>query len=103
MEMGHQPQSATAGYGTGASRPIPVHGAISEMGIRRQWPPQKHPSCETGETGETGGRVICLALLHFPDAHKYRGVLPVFGRSCKGSSKQFIMATGALEKGDAVI
>lgn len=26
------------------------------------------------------GRVICLALPQFPDVHKYRGVLPVFGR-----------------------
>lgn len=70
------------------------------MGIHRRWPPQKRPSYETGETG---GRMICLALPQFPDAHKYRGVLPVFGRSRKGSSKQFIMATGALEKGNAVI
>lgn len=30
--MGHQPRSATAGYGTGARRTIPVRGAISEMG-----------------------------------------------------------------------
>ena len=32
-----------------------------------------------------GGRVICPALLHFPDAHKSRGVLPeigLFGRMC---------------------
>ena len=47
------------------------------MGIRRQWPPQKRPSYETGETG---GRVICLALPQFPDAHKYRGDLPEIGR-----------------------
>lgn len=49
---------ATAGYGTGTSQAISVRGAISEMGIRRQWPLQKRPSYETGETG---GRVICLA------------------------------------------
>lgn len=48
-------------------------------------------------------RVICLALPQFPDAHKYQGVLPVFGRSCKGSSEQFVVAAGALEIGDAVI
>ena len=70
------------------------------MGIHRRWPPQKRPSYEAGETG---GRVICLALPQFPDAHKYQGVLPVFGRSCKGSSEQLVVATGALEIGDAVI
>ena len=48
MGMRHQPQSATAGCGTGASRAIPVRGAISEMGVRRQWSPQKRPSYETG-------------------------------------------------------
>lgn len=76
--MGNQPRSATAGCGTVASQAISVRGAISEMGIRRQWPLQKRPSYETGETG---GRVICLAPPQFPDAHKYQGVLPVFGRS----------------------
>lgn len=73
---GHQPRSATAGYGTSASCPIPVRGAINAMGIHRRWPPQKRPSYETGETG---GRVICLALPQFPDAHKYQGVLPEIG------------------------
>lgn len=53
--------------------------------------------------GRQGGRVICLALPQFPDAHKYRGDLPVFGRIRKGSSEQFVVATGALEKGDTVI
>lgn len=32
MGMGHQPRSATASYGTGARRTIPVREAISEMG-----------------------------------------------------------------------
>ena len=91
MGWGHQPRSATAdaaaSCGTGTSRAISARGAISEMGIRRQWPPQKRPSYETGEKGVgraadrgEGGRVICLTLTQFPDAHKYRGDLPEIGR-----------------------
>lgn len=32
----------------GTSRAIPVRGAISEMGVRRQWPTQERPSHEAG-------------------------------------------------------
>ena len=76
--MGAQDTISHGGLRDNASCPIPVHGAISEMGIHRRWPPQKRPSYETGEKGVgraadrgEGGRVICLTLTQFPDVHKY--------------------------------